>query len=280
MDKQYDIVNRSWLNETQDVSWYPTELKGKTMLEVVSLGVSYSDLTYKFRQYKILRICASGDKLSKIDRKLQKFILEGGNFTTDVENDLNTSMGTITSTPKGFGATNTNINSLIVKLSDMESSIKRKFDDHESKVLNQYDNLVSRLNTIEKMMEGLKGYVDILEAVVEDRILKKNPAFEDFESFSELLELLKDVLYRGRLTTEMANIGGSSDQACVSNIMKRCLSNSVVKKYTLKGQGKEKDNFSTTLFYSCLLVAVKQGHPKTTDDMINKYLSNIFKNIK
>lgn len=51
----------------------------------------------------------------------------------------------------------------------------------------------------------------------------------------------------------VVKIGGTTSQACVSGIMKKCFSDEVKKEYTLKGQGKEKSNFSTTLFYQCLV---------------------------
>lgn len=62
MDNQFDIIHKTWLNEEQDTAMYPTDLKGKTMLEVVSSGISVSDTSYKFKPYKITNIYAMGSE--------------------------------------------------------------------------------------------------------------------------------------------------------------------------------------------------------------------------
>lgn len=60
-DKKYDLVHSSWINDEQTATMYPTELNGKSMVEVVDLAVSISDTSYKFKSYAC-EIIASGSK--------------------------------------------------------------------------------------------------------------------------------------------------------------------------------------------------------------------------
>lgn len=61
-DESYDVVHSTWINDQQTDVMYPQNLKGKTMLDMVSEGISKTDSTYKFKSYEIRKICADGCK--------------------------------------------------------------------------------------------------------------------------------------------------------------------------------------------------------------------------
>lgn len=186
--------------------------------------------------------------MSKIDQKLQNFIVEGGNFTSDVNTELEPTTPSVSSTPK-LPVKTLSLNDVFLKLVDVSKEIRR----FEVKCFNQFDNITSRLNTLESEIKNFQGKAANFELVQDEAILKGNPAIKSIAIFDEKSTLLEDDSFKERLIKELKNIGGSSTQAHISNIIRRCFSPSVLLLFTLKGQGKDKRNFSATPFYVCLI---------------------------
>lgn len=163
-----------------------------------------------------------------------------------MENDL------ISSTPKAQPKKTLGLCDIFSKVVDVGRDVKKEIVKLDEKCLNQFDNITSRINALERAFQAFNGNVAVLEANLEDKVLKSDPAFTSLEGFNDMMAYLDDENYKKRLIKELDSIGGSSVQAHISNIMKRCFNNETMKKFTLKGQGKDKGNFASTPFYRCL----------------------------
>lgn len=187
-----------------------------------------------------------------MDSKLQDFISERGNFTTDNETEFELPTPIVSSTPKGTSKP-LGLSDVFIKLVDASAELKREIACLEKKCMSQFDNITSRLNALECKVDALGGNVSILEATLEDKILKGDPVLKTIDDFNNMMASIEIEETKKRLIKEMGSIGGSSAQSHVSNIMKRCISQEVLRQFTLKGQGKDKGNFSSSPFYACLI---------------------------
>lgn len=150
-------------------------------------------------------------------------------------------------TPSTFRAKNNQ--DVFMKLVDVATELRKQMSAFEIKCLNQFDNVTSRLNALELALKGNATHQNDKYP----KVLKASPAFNSMDVFKEVMANCEEDDFKSRLTKELYNIGGSSAQAHVSNIMKRCFENEMLKQFTLKGRAQEKSNFSVTLLYQSLV---------------------------
>lgn len=205
----------------------------------------------------------------KMDQKLKKYLNEGGNgniTTTDIDSDAGKTpkrriaegAAVDVASPLTYDVAN---RSLFAKMADVLTKLSTKIDNFEMKCMAQFDNLTSRLNSIEKdlgnidkVVHALNGTVRVAEGMLGEKILSKMPNWNTVEEIQELNEEINvdKSIFKSKLVKEMANIGGSTAQTTISNILKRCLPPPEIKKFTLKGS-KEKSCFSITGVYKCVV---------------------------
>lgn len=246
-----------------------------------------------------------------MDKKLQEYVQSGVNLTTDGESD-----GGFVS-PKPVNRMAKAVSSGTVDNDDLKqvfskgfAEIKKLIINMEQKMMTQFDNCTSRINQLEIAVSSLNNERSQQSIVLSGRILKKNPAWEEVDEFNDICrKLISDNTFAEDFVKEISGIGGSSAQNCLSNIVNRCMSTSLLLKFSLKGQAKDKENFSSSQFYIVLVgkstlitllydiqtdihteefkniissftECVKAGRAGVTNAEIDGFLKNIFKNKK
>lgn len=188
--------------------------------------------------------------MTKLEQKLREFLNKEGNLTTDVDSE------TDFVTPKRISkaAPQCDLSDIFAKLVSIHSETKKKIDNFEAKMLNQFDNVTSRINALENVVRNLKSGDNIDSGNTSKTILKNNPAWSNITDFNEICDkCINDSDFEKQLIKEINSIGGTTAQNCTSNIVARCISSSLLNQFSLKGQAKDKANFSSTKFYQMLL---------------------------
>lgn len=187
---------------------------------------------------------------------MEKFINEKGTFTsTDCDSECNETPSRSVHTPRTSHNSEFELKEFYEKLMNLFAGISTKIDNVEIKFMSQFDNITYRLNALENGFRALQNKIQFVDdnPISTNKIMKSIPAWNTVEEFDEILRKLEDDDFNKKLTKEMTEIGGPNSQQTTKNILKRCLNPSLWKSYTLKGQTKEKDNFSETLFYKCII---------------------------
>lgn len=145
--------------------------------------------------------------------------------------------------------------SVYAKICDVASKLSNQMADFEVKTLSQFDNLTSRLNALECVVRSIQENRSTAANGNDDveRILIKTPAWDTMPEYELILQKMENKTFRNQLEAELKSIGGDTAQNCTSNIMKKCFNKGMLKMFTLKGKGKDKGNFSASIFYTSVI---------------------------